>query len=491
MSELSAPVPAHRRIFCNRTLNLRSLAAVGCDMDYTLIHYNTEEWEKRAYSYVQRKLAGRGWPVKDLEFDSSLVARGLVLDLELGNTVKTNRFGYVTRASHGTHMLDYEQQRKVYSRVIVELAEPRWVFLDTFFSLSEACLYAQLVDLLDEETIHGVIGYADLYRVIKSNLDEAHMEGELKAEIVADPDRFVERDEDLPLALLDIKEAGKTLMLITNSEWPYTRAMMSYAFDDLLPSGITWRELFDVVIVGARKPSFFSGNNPFFQVVDEERGLLQPTVGRIERGKAYLGGSAAGVERDLKLDGERILYIGDHMFADVHASKNLLRWRTALVVRELEGEIAALEGFKPQQAELSAMMAEKEALEYAYSQLRLAVQRAEKGYGPQPDQDAAALRARMRERREHLIALDEKIAPLARAAGSLAHPRWGLLMRAGKDKSQLARQIERYADVYLSRVSNLLLTTPFEFLRAPRGSLPHDSGPAGGVSPDGSTAEVP
>jgi 5'-nucleotidase len=39
-------------------------------------------------------------------------------------------------------------------------------------------------------------------------------------------------------------------------------------------------------------------------------------------------------------------------------------------------------------------------------------------------------------------------------------------MRAGNDKSRLARQIERHADVYTSRVSNLLHLTPFGYLRA-------------------------
>ena len=33
---------------------------------------------------------------------------------------------------------------------IIDLAERRWVFLNTLFSLSEACLYAQVVDLLDQ-----------------------------------------------------------------------------------------------------------------------------------------------------------------------------------------------------------------------------------------------------------------------------------------------------------------------------------------------------
>ena len=29
-----------RGVFCNRTLNLRSIRAIGYDMDYTLVHYH-------------------------------------------------------------------------------------------------------------------------------------------------------------------------------------------------------------------------------------------------------------------------------------------------------------------------------------------------------------------------------------------------------------------------------------------------------------------
>jgi hypothetical protein len=50
-------------------------------------------------------------------------------------------------------------------------------------------------------------------------------------------------------------------------------------------------------------------------------------------------------------------------------------------------------------------------------------------------------------------------------------------MRAGNDKSQLARQVEQYADIYISRVSSFLEHTPFAYLRSARGSLPHDPNP--------------
>mgnify|MGYP002780632234 CR=1 FL=1 len=467
--------PHERRLFCNRTLNMRTLRAIGFDMDYTLIHYRTEEWERRAYEHAQKRLVERGWPVEHLRFEPNLVSLGLIMDLELGNIVKGDRFGYVRKACHGTRMLSYEEQRQIYSRTIIDLGEPRWMFMHTLFALSEACMYAQTVELLDQGKLpEEAIGYADLYRIVRSSIDATHMEGALKAEIAAEPDRFVEVDPELPLALLDLKRAGKVLLLITNSEWQYTQAMMTYALNPGLPEGMTWRDLFDVVIVQAGKPNFFSSRSPFFEIVDEERGWLTPHIGPLQKGHCYLGGNAAIVERDLKLSGEEILYVGDHIFADVHMSKNLLRWRTALVLRDLEEEIRVIDDFRTRQNTLRLKMAVKEQLEHRFSLLRLALQRLESGYGPQPSQSAQALREQMQQLRAELVALDQGIAPIARDASELLSSRWGLLMRAGNDKSHLARQIERYADIYTSRVSNFLLHTPFIYLRAPRGSLPHD-----------------
>ena len=43
--------------------NLRSIKAIGFDMDYTLIHYRNREWEGRAYVHLQQRLAAMRWPV--------------------------------------------------------------------------------------------------------------------------------------------------------------------------------------------------------------------------------------------------------------------------------------------------------------------------------------------------------------------------------------------------------------------------------------------
>jgi HAD superfamily 5'-nucleotidase-like hydrolase len=460
-------------IFCNRTLNLRSIDAIGYDMDYTLIHYDTAVWEERAYAYLKGGLKKRfGWPIDDLTFDAHLAMQGLIVDTREGNVLKANRFGYVKRVFHGTRPMEFAQHRDLYQGVLIDLHESRWKFMNTLFSISEACMYMQLVDLLDAGRLPHSFGYEALYRHTREVLDEAHLEGILKQEIISHPDRFVRLDPDMPLTLLDQKEAGKKVMLITNSEWSYAAPMLSYVFDPYLPGPMTWRDLFDITIVGARKPEFFASRSPVFEVVNED-GLLREHRRPLQPGGIYVGGNANLVERSLGLTGEKILYVGDHIYSDVKVSKALLRWRTALIIRELEDEIRATEEFEERQSVLSQLMGQKELLESELSACRLERQRNVKRYGPQTDRSPTDLETRVQELRRQLVALDDAIGEFASAAGKLHNPNWGLLMRAGNDKSHFARQLEHSADIYTSRVSNFLPYTPFVYLRSFRGSLPH------------------
>lgn len=475
--EVMAPqIPLKRGIFCNRTLNMRSLKAIGYDMDYTLVHYHVDAWEGQAYNHIKRRLLEQGWPVEGLQFDGKLATRGLVLDVELGNIIKVNRFGYVKRACHGTEVLEYRAMRKAYARTVVDLSLPRFQFLNTFFSISEACMYAQLVDVVEAGRAPDVISFQSLYGVVRDALDAAHIEGVLKAEIMSAPERYVQLDAEMPQALLDQKEAGKLLMLITNSEWEYTRFMMSWAVDPFLPAGKTWRDLFDVVVVSARKPAFFAGSSPMLEIVDEDAGTMRPFVGPLQRGKVYFGGTASKIEEFVDAPGDQILYVGDHIFTDVNVSKSLLRWRTALILRELEEELEEVEAGREAQRQIHAMMQRKEQMEDRYSLLRLDLQRTMAGYGEVSGTPADELRRQMHDLREQLVALDNAIAPLVAEDGKRFNESWGYLMRSGNDKSHFTRQIERYADIYTSRVSNFLRYTPFVYFRSPRGSMPHDPG---------------
>ncbi|MEA3217911.1 MAG: hypothetical protein QOJ19_4067 [Acidimicrobiia bacterium] len=480
---LLPPPDPPRAVYCNRTVNLRRIRAVGYDMDYTLVHYRVDEWERAAFEHARGLLAARGWPVDHLVFDPSAYIQGLVFDLERGNVLKATRFGYVMRADHGTRPLTFPQLREAYEETFVHLSDERFQFMNTLFSLSQASLFAQLVDLADGDKLPGPTGYFEVWKVLGEVLEESHTQGELKASIVADPERFVEPDADLPLTLLDQREAGKLLMLVTNSDWSYTQAMMSFAVEPFLPEGMGWRDLFHIVIVDADKPRFFSAQNPLYRVVQapglgavtgdgDAVPLLQRHRGRVEPGGVYAGGDARLVERSLGMSGSEILYVGDHLFGDVHVTGEMLRWRTGLVLRELEHEVRALLAFGPIEAELARLMEDKTQVDRELAILRLARLRRRRGHGPilaVPD-----LSARIEEVSARAAALDGAIAPLARAAGRIGNAHWGPLMRAGGDRSLFARQVERYADFYTSRVSNLLYETPFAYLRAVRTNLPHD-----------------
>ncbi|TVU22389.1 hypothetical protein EJB05_32081 [Eragrostis curvula] len=471
-----------RGIFCTRTLNLRSISVIGYDMDYTLIHYNVKAWEGRAYDYGMENLKSMGFPVDDLEFDPDLVIRGLVMDKEKGNLVKADRFGYIKRVMHGTQMLSTRAVSEIYGRELVDLRnESRWEFLNTLFSVSEAVMFMQMVDKLDQGLVPtelGPLDYKGLYNAVYRALFRAHVEGQLKSEIMAEPERFVEPDPELPLALLDQKEAGKKLLLITNSDYHYTNKMMNHAFNRFLPNDMGWRDLFEMVIVSARKPEFFQLSHPLYEVVTND-GLMRPCF-KATSGGLYSGGSAQMVEKSLDIHGDEILYVGDHIFTDVSQSKVHLRWRTALICRELEDEFDALVKSHAEKEELVTLIQQKEIVGDLFNQLRLALQRRTNS---RPAQTLAAtcmddqeLAESMQKLLIVMQRLDEKIGPMLESDGELFNKRWGWLSRAGLwDKSHLTRQIEKYADIYTSRVSNFLHYTPFMYFRSQEQTLAHDA----------------
>ncbi len=69
---------------------------------------------------------------------------------------------------------------------------------------------------------------------------------------------------------------------------PSNPQMMSFAYDPFLPAGMRWRDLFDMVIVMARKPDFFNYNMSLYEVVTPD-GLMRPVLGAC-KGGLYCGG---------------------------------------------------------------------------------------------------------------------------------------------------------------------------------------------------------
>lgn len=517
--------PPQRGVFCTRALDMRSIKVIGYDMDYTLIDYKMELFEERVYHYSKESLRAKGFPVSGLKFTHELVVRGLVIDTQLGNVLKVDRFGFVRRAMHGETVLSPREIHESYGKEPpIDLREPRWVFLNTLFSVSEGCLYAQLVSRLDSGQLlrdskppfdaARCSTYEQLYRAVSKALFKAHVQGRMKAEIMNDPLRFINVEPGYTRTLLDQRACGKKLVLITNSDWVYTNTMMSASFEPFLPEGMSWADLFDVVVVSACKPEFFSDKRrPVYEIATAD-GYLREGFEFRERSKshvnAYAGGYAALVERCFSFTGPQILYVGDHLFTDVNLAKRGLSWRTCLILQELEEEMTGLAEGIPAAQQLTRLMRKQDLLSAYANSLRTRLLHYGEVWddGRAPEAATAALSSSVQDdvtrdgarhaapaadvaedaaQRHRLLggiaALEERIRTNeeeieARIAeeGNHVNEFWGYMSRAGfADKSHMMRQIEKYADIYTSRVSNLLPYTPYKQFLCQRQSLAHSS----------------
>ena len=54
------------------------------------------------------------------------------------------------------------------------------------------------------------------------------------------------------------------------------------------------------------------------------------------------------------------------------------------------------------------------------------------------------------------------------------NPYWGAIFREAAENSRFGQQVEDYACVYTSRVSNFLSYSPLRYFRSPRDHMPHE-----------------
>ena len=451
------------KIFVNRTLNMNTIRLIGFDMDYTLVTYNVPAFEEKTYSIIKKKLINDYQYPKEIEefiFNPNFIIRGLVIDTESGDFLKVNRYGFVRTASHGTRFLSFEELKEKYGVNSIDLTDSRYNIVHTMFSKAEGCLFAQLVDYFDKKEKSPK--YKKLFDDVKKCLNNAHMEQELKGDVVANPTKYLIPDKRIVDALLKFKKFGKKLALITNSDYTYSNKVMNYCFGKFIK--FPWQKVFDIIVVAANKPSFFTERNMFLKV-DPETGLLSNFYGSLEWNGIYQGGNASYLEKNFGIDPSEILYLGDHILGDVVTLKETIGWRTGLVVQELEEEVPILEQTQEIHKTIAKKMMEKERLE----DISL-------GYREKLwlKDNAKVNRQKWEEIKEKMMKLDEELRDLITDSQKGFNPYWGEVMRAGNEISRFAALVERYACIYMSGIANLFYYSPYKYFRSQRRLLAHD-----------------
>ena len=329
------------KVFVNRTLNLKRIRYLGFDMDHTLVRYKSENFEALAHRIMCEKLVhDRGYPksVLKLDFSYNRAIRGLVIDKSKGNALKLSRYSAIRVSYHGLKPIDYREQGRVYKSVYIDLRDPNYLSIDTSFSIAFAGLFMQLVDLKDSDPESTLPDYAHIAEDLNAVLDRAHRDGSLKGEVARHLDRYIVKDEALVAGLERFKKHGKKLFVVTNSDFKYTKLLLDYTINPFVKAHESWEDLFELVITLAAKPRFFIDNQRFLKI-DPRTGLMTNMEEKLVAG-IYQGGSAQVFTNDLDAEADEILYIGDHIYGDILRLKKDLAWRTALVVEELEAEIA-------------------------------------------------------------------------------------------------------------------------------------------------------
>ncbi|MGE4619533.1 MAG: HAD-IG family 5'-nucleotidase [Planctomycetota bacterium] len=462
------PTLDHQRsIFTNRTLRLDYIQAVGFDFDHTLAVYNSQALDDLAEQLVAKKLVEEeGIPAEWLEDvpDPSFARKGLILDLDEGVILKTDRYGHVLRAFHGRKKLTVGEKRNLYGDrdVIPHMpGDDRFIQVDHAFSKPEILLWT------------GLVGHTEpgerrrLWERIRHHTDTIHRDGSLKQVITADPAKFIIPDPRTETMLLHLREIGKKVFLLTNSEWEYTASMMNTVLGRSEDSGDEWLELFDLVVVEGKKPHYFSASNNKTASPGPKPGVL-------------IGGNLAEIEESIGVSGPEVLYVGDHIYADLISSKKNVYWRTMLVVPELQEELSiqeTLPGIVRQLKEVDErrISTEREVMHWK------AIEGSLKDISVEDSHERRDLKKLRSEcaiaRKQATDTLKDFIRQresLRSRLSTATNTQWGSLFRAGSELTFYGRQLEDYACTYTSTATNLLFYPANHYFRSPMDYLPHE-----------------
>jgi len=426
-------IPDNEKIFVNRNLNLSKITCYGFDMDYTLCEYVSPKFDELAFTLAKQFIVDNlGYPAEilDIEYNHQFPVRGLWFDRNTGNLLKVDQFGKILDCCHGFRVLKSEEIKAQYPGKIQRKDDKRIFVMNTVFNLAETFLVAALIDLFESKedtecTSTGwvrdeqVVPFAQVFKDVRSAIDDMHVAScLLKKTCLANLPEYVIKDSRLPVMLQRIRDSGRKTFLLTNSDWWYTSRIMNFLLgSEDGQDQDHWISYFDLVVVDACKPRFFSTGTPL-QRVDISTSTLLPLSSNPDGLEVYSGGDHSTISSLLGATGPDIIYAGDHLYADVIKCRKMCEWRTLLIVPELTEELQVSQrnsGILSHLSKLETLLAE----------------------------NAEIIELKMR--------LWEAMNEINQDLGGV-----GSLFRSGSRLSYFGSQVLIWADIYTSSVNNLV-----------------------------------
>ncbi|KAI9992389.1 hypothetical protein PInf_017791 [Phytophthora infestans] len=407
---------------------LSGIDVVGFDYDYTLCHYS-EELQHLIYAMARDYMVSKlRYPegVSVLQYDPSFAIRGLTIDKQKGLLCKISSHQKLSNTAvfRGRHRLSRNEVMELYGgsrHISVRDRDYNMEPLNDLFSVAHACLFADVVQyMIDRDIEYEPIA---LVEDVNQAITNVHLSGEMHKE-----------------------NSGKKSFLCTNSSFPYINAGLKYMLGD------DWRELFDVVIVSARKPKFYTRQRSFRMLDIGHKQVQWQAVRALHRGEVYTQGSVYQLSKLTGWVGSRVLYIGDNLFSDLVEPSRANGWRTGAIIRELEDEMNVHR--TPEYQRLAFQISKiEELMRSIQNELRSE---------PVPQNHAFV---------DQLVNVHEA---LQTEMENLVNVNFGSVFRADTYPSQFAFLVQRYVDIYSARLENLLEYPSNHTFYPERIAMPHE-----------------
>lgn len=452
-----------KRVFVNRGLMLDKVKFYGFDMDYTIAVYKSPEYEILGFDLIKNKLVEIGYPeaIADFEYDQTFPIRGLWFDTLYGNMLKCDPFGNIMVCVHGFKFMNGHEIHKYYPNKFVQREEKpnRFRIFNTLYELPGIYILSCIVDFFSNHSDfrrveNGIkssditMTYMSIYQDVLLATEFVHTStGPLKTETAKNLEKYVIKDDRLPILLDRMKLYGSKVFLVTNSDYCFTNKVMTFLLD--YDEKRDWTDYFDYIVVDAKKPLFFEAGTILRQV-DRETGRLQigSHTGPIRSGTIYSGGSVEVFSDIMGAMDKEVLYVGDHIFGDILKSKKMRGWRTFLIVPELDHELRVW-------TEKQDLFSQLEQFDARIGEL---YRNLDSSSTSKPD--ISNIQKACRDVTHHM---------------DMAYGMLGSVFRSGSRQTFFGNQVMRYADLYAASFLNLL-HYPFSYVfRSPAMLMPHES----------------
>lgn len=448
-----------KAVFACNELDLKEVKVYGFDYDYTLACYKPS-LEHLLYNLGRQTLIEQyKYPseIAKLEYKPGFAVRGLHYDVEKGVLLKLDSFLQIQFGSvyRGMKPLSNEEVLSLYKNRIIPIAyveghtknaslvlqdsHSKMVQLADLFSVPEMGLICNVTDYFERNHIdyHPEI----LFRDIKSSIRNSHpVMHKVVGQSVAE---YIETNDKLRPFFDRLIKAGKKLFLVTNSPYHFVNKGME------LLVGPDWKDYFDVLIVQARKPRFFTDVSRPIRVFDEQSGThIWDRVNRLEKGVIYYEGTVKQMQDLTGWRGHQVLYFGDHPYSDLADVTLEHGWRTGAIITELTHEIATLNNVEFKKNAnwlqmLTQLIEDHQDCEDAEEQAILAKWMAE--------------RDRLRNDIKYVF-----------------NKQFGSVFRTYHNPTYFSRRLFRFADIYTSNLTNLLNYSVKHTFYPRRGVMPHE-----------------